>query len=309
MDEKQPCLIIYSGRYKFSKERQPKGSNTTQNDVSLRPLKTIPVHSGYKMRNNLLIRSLVIFLVAFSCIPNKNLIYLQKKDGNATPVSETEEYTSQYNLYKVQTGDVLNIKVLSQDPASVAAFNVDGGTGNTQMQMSTTQLYVTGFSVDELGNIEMPLLGKLPVKGKTIQQVTDLLSKAIDKYASNAVVKVKLVSFKITVLGEVRTPGVHYIYNDRANLLEAIGYAGDLADYANRHSVKLIRTIDQKTYVTNLDLTDRKLIESNSFYLLPNDVIYVEPMKAKNFRLNLPAISLMVSSITTILVIINLVLK
>lgn len=253
--------------------------------------------------------ALSILLFCFSCIPNKKLVYLQKKAGNEVPVLTQEEYQAQFKAYKVQTGDVLNVKVLSQDPLSVAAFNVDAMSGNSQMQLSITQLYVTGYSVDELGFIEIPLLGKVSVKDKTIVEITDILSKGIDKFASNATVKVKLVSFKVTVLGEVRIPGVHYIYNDRATLLEVLGYAGDLTDLANRQTIKLYRTVNQKVQVTSIDLTDRKLIESNVFFLLPNDVLYVEPTKAKNFRLNLPAISLMVSSLTTILVIVNLVLK
>jgi polysaccharide export outer membrane protein len=132
------------------------------------------------------------------------------------------------------------------------------------------------------------------VKDKTIPEISTFLAEKIDKYVSNALVKVKLVSFKVTVLGEVKSPGVHYIYNDRASILEVIGYAGDLTDLANRHNIKLIRTINNKVQMSNLDLTDRRL---------------VEPMKAKNFRLNLPAISLIISSITTVLVIISLVAK
>jgi polysaccharide export outer membrane protein len=147
------------------------------------------------------------------------------------------------------------------------------------------------------------------VKGKTIPEVSAILAEKIDKYTSNVQVKVKLVSFKVTVLGEVRSPGVHFIYNDRASVLEAIGFAGDLTDVANRHKIKLIRTIDNKVQISTLDLTDRSLIEGDHFFLLPNDVLYVEPMKAKNFRLNLPAISLIISSITTVLVIINLIGK
>lgn len=193
---------------------------------------------------------------------------------------------------------------------SVQPFNLDGQSNNVQMQLNLPQLFITGYTVDEKGNIQFPLLGDIMVRGKTIAEITSLLTEKIDKYVNNASVKVKLVSFKVTVLGEVKTPGVHFIYNDRANILEVLGFAGDLTDLGNRHRVKLIRTLENKQIqVINLDLTDRALIESKHFYLVPNDVIYVEPMKAKNFRLNLPTINLIVSSITTLLVIINLVAK
>ena len=252
----------------------------------------------------------ILVCCVFSCIPNKRLVYLQKKDSKAPPpVDRQEEIPIQFKPYKVQVGDVLNIKVLSQDPLSVAAFNVDAMSGTAQTNLSVTQLYVSGYSVDEQGFIELPLLGKVLVRDKEIPEVIEILSKGIDKFASNAVVKVKLVSFKVTVLGEVKMPGVHYIYNDRANLLEVLGYAGDMNDLANRQKIKVYRTVDQKLQVTNIDLLDRKFIESNAFYILPNDVIYVEPTKAKNFRLNLPIISLTIATLTSVLVVINILGK
>jgi len=238
------------------------------------------------------------------------LVYLQDKKNQGPPVNEPiREYQAQIQSYKVQHGDVLNIKVMGQDPLSIQPFNIDGQTSNVQMQMGVTQLYISGYTVDGKGNIQFPLLGDVYVKEKTIPEVSEILAEKIDKYVANALVKVKLVSFKVTILGEVKTPGVHYIYNDRASILEAIGYAGDLTDLANRHKIKLIRTIDNKVQVSTLDITNRSILEGNSFFLLPNDVLYIEPMKAKNFRLNLPAISLLISSLTTILVIINLVGK
>jgi polysaccharide export outer membrane protein len=91
--------------------------------------------------------------------------------------------------------------------------------------------------------------------------------------------------------------------------LEAVGFAGDLLDLANRQNIKLIRTINDKVIVTTVDLTDRNLITGKNFYLLPNDVIYVEPMKAKNFRLNLPAISIAFTSLSTLLILLNFLIK
>lgn len=239
-----------------------------------------------------------------ACVPNKDLVYLQKVKDSKTKL-EADTYQVQFATYRVQFGDVLNIKVLSQDPAAVASFNVDGQSNNVQMQQNITQLYINGYTVDNRGYINFPILGDLFVKDKTVQEISELINKDIDKYVNNVTIKVKLVSFKVTVLGEVKIPGVHYIYNDRATIFEVLGFAGDLTDLANRHTLKLVRTSDKKVEVYNIDLTDRNLITSKLFLLLPNDVLYVEPMKAKNFRLNLPAISLMVSSLTTLLVLIN----
>jgi polysaccharide export outer membrane protein len=249
----------------------------------------------------------VLFLFFSACVPNRDLIYLQEKASSSSSLSETKEYNSQISAYKVQHGDVLNIRVMSQDPASVQPFNLDGQVGNIQMQLNLPQLYITGYTVNEEGKIDFPLVGLLEVRGKTIAEIGSLLENKIEKYVTNATVKVKLVSFKITVLGEVKTPGVHFIYNDRASLFEVLGFAGDLSDLANRHRVKLIRNVDKQVQITNIDLTERNLVESKAYFVLPNDVLYVEPMKAKNFRLNLPTINLILSSLTTILVVYNIV--
>lgn len=234
------------------------------------------------------------------------MVYLQKTK-NAQQVSESDSFRLQFGIYKVQFGDVLNIKVLSQDPLAVASFNIDGQGNNVQMQQNMIGLYINGYTVDTHGYIHFPILGDIYVRGKTVEEISAQISKDIDKYVNNVTIKVKLVSFKVTVLGEVKIPGVHYIYNDRATIFEVLGYAGDLGDLANRHTLKLVRTSEHKVEVFNIDLTERNLISSKLFLLMPNDVLYVEPMKAKNFRLNLPAISLMVSSLTTLLVILNFV--
>lgn len=192
---------------------------------------------------------------------------------------------------------------------AVASFNIDIGTNNVQGQQSVAQLFINGYTVDEQGFIHFPILGDIFVRNLTITEISDLIAKTIDKYVNNVTIKVKLVSFKVTVLGEVKMPGVHYIYNDRVTIFEVLGYAGDLTDLANRHTLKLVRTSGKKVEVFNIDLTEIALIPSQMYVLMPNDVLYVEPMKAKNFRLNLPAISLMVSSLTTLLVLINFVTK
>lgn len=241
-----------------------------------------------------------------ACVPNRDLIYLQEKTVSGPGQSATQEYQAQYSAYRVQHGDILNIRVLGQDPASIAPFNVDGLASNIQMQMSPSQFFITGYTVDEKGFIDYPLVGLLEVKGKTVAEISNMVASRIEKYVNNATVKVKLVSFKVTVLGEVKTPGVYFIYNERASLFEVLGFAGDLTDMANRHQVKLIRNVGTQVQITSLDLTDRNLVESKSYFLLPNDVIYAEPLKAKNFRLNLPTISLIVSSVTTILVLYNI---
>ncbi len=253
---------------------------------------------------------LVLFLVFQSCVPNKKLVYLQgDKAESRLPNFQTTEYQAQVSTYKVQYGDVLNIKVLSQDPASVQPFNVEGPNGNMMGIINPAQLFLTGYTVDEKGNIIFPLLGEVFVRDKTIVEISKILADKIEKFATNALVKIKLVSFKVTILGEVKNPGIHHIYNDRVSILEVLGYSGDMTDLGNRHKIKLIRTIGSKVQISNLDLTDRSIVESGNYFLLPNDVLYVEPSKAKSFRLNLPTVNLILSTVTTLLVLYNILGK
>jgi len=121
----------------------------------------------------------------------------------------------------------------------------------------------------------------------------------------NATVVTKLISYKITVLGEVNNPGYHYVYNNQATLLEALGLAGDLTIFASRKNVKLIRTVPQGTEVVLLDLKDPNLLKSKYFYLMPNDVVYVEPLRARSKRSNLENLTLLFSAITTAILILN----
>jgi len=145
--------------------------------------------------------------------------------------------------------------------------------------------------------------------GRPVVDVERDIQTALDLYLKGALVKVRLLSYKVTILGEVRSPGTFYIYNDRLTLPEALGYAGDLTDLADRAHLRLIRRVGNQVAVYKLDLTDRRLLGSPFFYLQPNDAIYVEPIRSKADRLNLPAVSILISALTAVVVVIGIIVR
>ena len=152
-------------------------------------------------------------------------------------------------------------------------------------------------------------MGKLKVQGLDISQAQTLVQKNISNYVLNVNVLVKLLSFKITVLGEVRSPGRYFIYNPQATILEGLGMAGDLTEFGNRENVKLVRQTLNGPEVVLINLTDPKLLQSPYYYLLPNDALYVEPMKARTTRANVGNLALVFAGISSVVLLLGFILK
>ena len=235
-----------------------------------------------------------------SCVSQKNLPYLQGGNYNTrTPVA-VENVRQQY---RIQPGDVLSIRVQSVQPQLNDMFNTvdtravfNGDPGN---------LYLTGYSVDEAGAINLPTVGVVKVQGLMVEEAQALVQKQIGRFVSNANVLVKLLSFKVTVLGEVRAPGRYFVYNAQCTVLEGLGLAGDLTEFGNRRNVKLIRQSAKGSEVVLLDLTDPALLSSPYFYLLPNDALYVEPMTARTARGNANNLALVFAGISSVVLILS----
>lgn len=242
---------------------------------------------------------LLLVFVLTSCLSHRKQVYFNSDEFVLnTPVLKENSPPQ----YKLEPDDVLSIKVQSLDPEVSNFFNID----NTSIQRignDPASLFLTGYSIDENGFITLPTIGQLKVSGLTVYETQELVQRTIDEYLKNAIVLVKLVSFKISVIGEVNQPGYFYIYNNQANLPEALALAGDLSDFGNRENIKLIRQTPGGPEVTLLDLTDPDLLSSPYYYLMPNDVIYVEPVKASASRSNLTPLNIFIGAISTVIAI------
>lgn len=243
--------------------------------------------------------TLIFFLTLSGCYSLKKVNYLKTDQ-------EVLELSVNQTTYLVQPNDILNISVQSRDPATSAFFNIS--STNASIQANPALLFLQGYSVNQAGKINLPIVGEITVGGLSIEEIQHLVQSEINKYLVESIVLVKLTSFKISVLGDVKNPGTNYVYNDQATIFEALSAAGDLNLSAKRQKVRLIRQCEgQKTCVITLDLTDPKIIESQYYFLLPNDVIYVETSKQNIVRNNLAIATVLLAAVSTSILILNFV--
>lgn len=243
-----------------------------------------------------LVFSGIILFSLSSCYYNSRLVYLQSRKFSEKAALDVKNKKPEYRL---QTSDVLSVKIKAANEADAenSLFNIT--SLQSGMFATPASMYLDGYTIDFEGNINLPILGKIAVADLTVEQVQSVVQSAASKYLKNPTVTVKLTSFKVTVLGEVKNPGYLYVYNNQATILEALGLAGDLTAVASRKNIKLIRQVPTGSKVILLDLTDPNLLSSDFYYLMPNDVIYVEPLKARSKKTNLEILSVVFAGLTT----------
>jgi polysaccharide export outer membrane protein len=233
-----------------------------------------------------------------SCVPTKDLIYLQNKK-DASNVSVTP---SNNKPYRLQTNDILNVIIKAIDPKLVTIFN--SSDAQSGANMSEQGSYFNGYAVDDHGNIRLPIIGELNVLGFTVEEVRVKLETLLaDKYfkpEAGIFVTVKLSGFKYTINGEVLSTGTKTLYQDKVNIMEAIANAGDIVITGDRKDVKVIRRYPQGSETFSIDLTSSEAVNSPCFYLQPNDYIYVKPLKQKTWGTGKTGIESLATIITLI---------
>ncbi len=223
------------------------------------------------MKINYLYKFGLLFLALItvsSCVSKKDMIYFQNDE------TVTNELYKNY-APKIQTADILNITVSAREPKAVIAYNLYQGNG----QSSTTEPLT--YLVDNQGFIVFPELGKIKVSGLTTDELKDLLVEKLKVYITNPIVTIRLQNFRVSILGEVKSPGPYNLENEKVSIPEALAMAGDLTIQGKRKNILLLRTTGDKVESIRLDLTDKSLFKSPYFYLAQNDIVYVEPNKAK----------------------------
>ena len=241
------------------------------------------------------IKLLIIVLsciIVSSCIPHKDTIYLQVKEGaiNDTIPNNLVEIQKPY---RVQVNDILNIRVKALDQETVSILNP---VGDEKLNASSAErAYFDGFIVDVHGNVRMPTLGYINVLGFTTEEIEKALeAKLLEeqfKETANIFVTVKLAGLRYTANGEVGSPGSQVLYTERVNIFEAIANVGEIPVTGNKKDVKIIRQYPQGQKIHSLDLTDIKVMQSPYYYIQPNDIIYVEPLKQKSLGTGETALS------------------
>jgi len=248
------------------------------------------------LQKRLPFKALVITLLgAFllnGCVTTKKTAYLQEyKDS---------EYSGEYvppEDYLIQPNDNIYLNVATPDPRTSAMFNAMGEAGNMGFDEATAQIYSYVVEID--GTVSLPYIGTLDVAGKTISEAKVLIEAELNDYVNDATVTVKLVNNNVTVLGEVVNPGVYPLYKERLNIYQALALAGDVDTYGDRYNVSIIRKTTEGSITKTFDITDKKIIDSEYYYILPNDVVYVVPMKGKFFALESFPWTIIFTGITT----------
>lgn len=243
---------------------------------------------------------LLVGLLFTSCIPSKDLIYLQGEPGQAAQAVNAVVAKP----YRLQTNDIINVNIKAIDPKFVALFQ---SSASGQSNRNEQSLYFDGFVVDDHGNIRMPVLNEVNVMGFTLEEVRQKIEKRLlEEYftkEANVFVSVRLSGFRYTINGEVNSPGTITLFQDRVNIMEAIANAGDITVTGNRKSVMVIRQSPGGTEMHTLDLTRREAMNSPYYYLQPNDYVYVKPLPQKTLGTG----TTLVQSITTIVSVLSLI--
>jgi polysaccharide export outer membrane protein len=250
------------------------------------------------MTNRLKFLVATVLMVSLgSCVSKKEVLYLQDVEG----VRVLEEIVKV--APKIQQNDILSINVSALDAEAALPFNLFEAGNTTSIPKPITYL------VNSDGDINFPVLGKIKVEGYTTKEITNQLTEALGIYIKNPIVNIRLTNFKITVLGEVKSPGTYPVPNERVSILEAIGMAGDLTIQGKRKTVVLVREQNGKRTFVDIDLTSREILNSPYFYLAQNDVLIVEPNKSKinssavgaNTGIILSSISFLISIVAIII--------
>lgn len=259
----------------------------------------------------MIVGAITISFTFSSCYSSKNTTYFQ--DLTDTTKIYSQVIKENYEAH-IQPDDVIEIIVSSINPQATAIFNLGNNTPViTGVNSNTNALTMansrtptsSGYLVNKDGIIDFPVLGKLQVKGFTMSQLKDSLAFKLDVYLKDPIVNVRLLNYKITVLGEVTRPASYNLQSERVSVVDAIGMAGDLTIFGKRDNVLLVREVNGQRIFVRLNLLSSTIFTSPYYYLKQNDVVYVEPNKSKIAATDVQTIrniSILTSIITLLIV-------
>jgi polysaccharide biosynthesis/export protein len=225
---------------------------------------------------------LLIFFLAISCKPKKNMIYMSNHNF------DQEVNQARYTGLRIKEGDALQIQVSAFDDLAVKPFNLSTMQSTNNPENPGVAPTPTQYMVSDEGYIIMPVLGRVHCLGLTKKQLERDIEERLKIYLTDPRVDIKLTNFNISVLGEVGSPGPKTTNNEKLNLFQAIALAGDMNPAADRTKVKLLRYSEesQKDTLISLDFSDASIVNSKYYYLQQNDILYVEPDRNKQIAAN-----------------------
>lgn len=224
--------------------------------------------------------SFLVVLFIFSSCATRNLIYFSDLPHENIITEAVENAIDP----RIQPVDLLSITVSTLNPESNLLFNSGVITSLGSASSSSASMINEGYRVDKEGEINFPILGKVELAGLTLDEATDKMVQLLESEVKNPIVNIKLLNFRITVVGEVGQSSTFPVLTERINIIEAIGLAGDLTPFGKRENVLLIRESEGDRIMVRLDLNKKEIFSSPYYYLQQNDIVYVEPARARGVQ-------------------------
>jgi len=261
-----------------------------------------------------------LFFALTSCISNKKLYYLQDQGNELSPSYATsEKIPYKYEEYILQHFDIVEINIKTSIEDINALFEVasnNGGGGMGMMgggQGGGDVFFMNGYTIDDEGEVELPLIGKVKLVGLTNEQAKKVIEKELVKYVNeeNFFVRVRLGGIRFSVLGEFNSPGKITILQNRVTIFEAIAAANDLTILAKRDEIVLLRQYPDGSQIHRINVNDKNLLSSDFYFIKPNDVLYAEPLQVRevgnstNFVQSLTLITTTITAVALILTLLN----
>lgn len=253
-------------------------------------------------RNKYLIPLIFVFLILSGCARYKNVQIMQDRFVKSDSLLQSIP-VAQANDIILRPDDNLYINVYGVDMGQIGIFNKQSESQTSNFNEMT--LYLQGYLINKDGNIDLPVIGKVKMAGYTVRQAREELQKEIDDYIKGAVVDVRLLSYYITMMGEFNRPGTYTFMRREINVMDAIGKAGDIGVFGDRRSVLIIRKNGNQSETMELDLTNAGFYSSPYFWLQPNDIVYVKPLRSKMVSVNSTTLTLVLTSLTTLIVLLS----
>lgn len=235
---------------------------------------------------------IIIMIAGASCVPTNKLKYFND-------LSQIEEPVVNPKIQKtILPFDRLHIRVLSTDPQIRQIFELPD-----EARYASENSSIIGYLVDESGDINFPFVGKINVTNLTTAEASVKIQTALSEYVANTTIVVNFIDNKVSVLGEVMRQGVFTFSQDKINIYEALSLGGGLTRYGNRNNIVLIRQVGEKIMHYKLNLSDSKISGKDFYYVLPNDVVVVEPLKSISSSYQNITYTTILSSVTTLIAI------
>ncbi|MCD0486912.1 polysaccharide biosynthesis/export family protein [Pedobacter sp. MC2016-14] len=220
----------------------------------------------------------IIIAIFSSCKGYKEVAYFQDLKGQV----QIDEDITKYPPIKIQRDDILDITVTSRNPEATALYNANAATSSSSSGGKTSSGGgASGYLVDQNGTIQLPSLGAVKIEGLTTAEARGLIQDKLTTYLKEPIVNLRLTNFKISIIGDVASPGVYNIQGEKVTVIEALSMAGDLNITAIRKNVLLVRENAGKRQYVRINLNEKEIFNSPYFYLQPNDALYIQPSNAK----------------------------